>query len=330
MPAVCEWPPPFQAPPVATRSEADRRTACPLRKRNSDVNRLSILIPWVQNDAAHEDTLASVLAHRPADCEILVAHRGAYEDPYDLAEEVVFLEGRSDASALQLLNLAADEADGDILHPLSGGLEVTDGWADEALELFADEKLVSVAPLVVDGDQTTVLSAGVFVSAGRRQVRRTGSLTATELSRDPVGPCLQAGFYRVEAWDAASGLDESMGLDADLDLALCLRALGDCRTACGSRIRQASPAPALGGLQRGRTAGRLFRRHAEREGFSRFGFWSSTLVRSFGRPLESLGVWLGSRDQRDQRRFEQRLDILQSEAAELARIAAPATARRAA
>ena len=54
--------------------------------------RLSIVIPVLGDPQQLDDTLLSVLENRPANCEILVVHNQPYHDPYNLSDEVRFVE----------------------------------------------------------------------------------------------------------------------------------------------------------------------------------------------------------------------------------------------
>ena len=54
--------------------------------------RLSIVIPVLGNVEGLEDTLVSVLENRPVDCQIVVVLNRPYDDPYDLKDEVCFVE----------------------------------------------------------------------------------------------------------------------------------------------------------------------------------------------------------------------------------------------
>jgi len=56
------------------------------------VPRLSIVIPVLGDPRKLDDTLVSVLENRPAHCEILVVHNEPYDDPYQLSNEVCFIE----------------------------------------------------------------------------------------------------------------------------------------------------------------------------------------------------------------------------------------------
>ena len=60
--------------------------------------RLSIVVFCFHDSQLLEETLVSVLQNRPDNSEVLVMHDGTYEDPYDLVDEVRFIE----ASGVQL------------------------------------------------------------------------------------------------------------------------------------------------------------------------------------------------------------------------------------
>jgi hypothetical protein len=86
------------------------------------VPRLSIVIPCLGGAAEFDGTLVSVLQNRPADCEVLVVHTAAYDDPYQLGEEVQFLRASS-RSLVELINSACQHATGEIVHLVGCGLE---------------------------------------------------------------------------------------------------------------------------------------------------------------------------------------------------------------
>ena len=60
--------------------------------------RLSIVIPTPGDTAAMEETLVSVLEHRPDDCEIVVALGCDYADPWNIREEVRFVQAPAGSS----------------------------------------------------------------------------------------------------------------------------------------------------------------------------------------------------------------------------------------
>jgi hypothetical protein len=234
------------------------------------VPRLSIVIPCLGGAAEFDGTLVSVLQQRPADCEVLVVHTAAYDDPYDLAGEVRFLQRPAQRQVVELINEGLAAAAGEIVHVLGCGLEASEGWTQPALQHFDDPDVAAVSPLVLHGD-SQIAAAGVRYSLGgtRRVVadRRLLSPGTGRLRAGILGPTLAAGFYRRNVLAALDGFDVQMGdYLADVDLALSLKSLGRlhvCEPA--SRLVQAANVNAHGahcGFNSGRAAQRMFRRHA--------------------------------------------------------------------
>ena len=97
--------------------------------------------------SAFEDTLVSVLENQPAGSEILVAHNGSYDDPFELDGEVRFVTADS-GHFLDLVSNAVHQARGRFVHILAPGRLGTCGWADAALKQFESRDVVTVAPVV--------------------------------------------------------------------------------------------------------------------------------------------------------------------------------------
>jgi GT2 family glycosyltransferase len=101
--------------------------------------------------------------------------------------------------------------------------------------LEADEKLGSVAALLVASGETSVESFGLTIDrtlAGFPRLRGASIPMAAERSSHLLGPCGAGGAYRRSAWDAVGGLDEGvLSYGEDVDLALRLRAAGWATTA---------------------------------------------------------------------------------------------------
>ena len=197
--------------------------------------RLSIVIPSLGGAEEFEATLASVLQNRPADCEVLVVHRGAYNDPYALAGEVRFLQADEDSLVGQM-NAALRHAVGTIVHFLRCGLETTEGWAEAPLAHFANPDVGAVVPLVLAQDRQTLRAAGIrWTRGGRRQVVADPRIIQPghgRLRAGILGPTLLAGFYRREVLCALDGFDRRMGdILADAEMALALRDL-ELRVVC--------------------------------------------------------------------------------------------------
>jgi hypothetical protein len=242
----------------------------------SQVPRLSIVIPCRQADKHFEDTLVSVLQNRPADCEVLVTCRGAYDDPYDLSSEVRFVSCANDASLCRLVNIGFQQATGTVVHSLQCGLEVAEDWWVPALGHFENPSVAAVSPLILaTRDAASSGTAGIAYDAGGRcRESRSVSATARQHAVHPgvLGPTLLAGFYRRQVIDQLHGLDERLGETvADVDLGLRLRQHG-CTAVFEPECQIRGVVPCGG--QRGRyAAGRaaefLFWKHAAAHGWFR-------------------------------------------------------------
>ncbi len=189
--------------------------------------RLSIIVPVLGCASRLETTLVSVLEHRPDDCEVLVVLDTPYEDPYELAGEVQFIESPGAVGFAASVNAGIQASCADLVHVLAAGVEVCEGWADFALPHFRDPRVAAVSPLVHDVlDRRRVLAAGIEYTPRRGRVVRA----ATDISVQPyevLGPISQAGFYRRAALELVGHFPSAVGdLNADVDLALTLRYAG--------------------------------------------------------------------------------------------------------
>ena len=135
--------------------------------------KLSIVIPALDSLELLEGTLVSVLQNRPDECELVVLLNRAYDDPYDLAGEVRFVVLPEMNTLGSALRSALELCRGSILHVLSAGVEVEEGWADAALRHFQDNRVAAVAPLVLRSrTEEVVWSCGLDYGAGGTRRRR--------------------------------------------------------------------------------------------------------------------------------------------------------------
>ena len=192
----------------------------------------SILVPHQGHDEPFERTLASVLQNLPADTEVLATHCG-YTDPYDLGEEVRFIELPKTASinhaTRHALQVAIDESDCNVINLLTDGVEVTEGWCDWAVAHFQDPYVGSVVPLVTDQhDHDDIIHAGLkrgvclrgrTIGCGLKNPNKLRSL-------EPLGPTSTAAFYRASALRQIPSLRQLGATTIDLDIALVLDELG--------------------------------------------------------------------------------------------------------
>jgi hypothetical protein len=194
------------------------------------VPRLSIVIPSLAFDSDVEDTLVSVLQHRPEFSEILVVMASDYEDPYNLGREVRFLKLADCRSRIELANEGCRASRGETVHLLLPGVLAVDGWTDHVRHHFADRQVAAVAPIVMPGvpEIRSAVAGVTYRSQGeRRGVRAVPGLNSQRLDGSPVlAPTLSAGFYRREVLVALDGFDGEFGEPlADVELGLALRDL---------------------------------------------------------------------------------------------------------
>lgn len=274
--------------------------------------RLSIVIPVLGKLKKLEDTLVSILENRPAHCEIVVVLNEPYDDPYELAGEVRFVEAPLHANLIDCLNLGIAASRGSIIHTLGCGVEVAPGWTDAVLPHFERHDVAAVAPRVIDrANPEQTLSTGVGYRPGGAAWRlgwRQSTESALPHLPEFFGPDLIAGFYRKSALEAVGGIcPEFSGPLAGVDLALTLHfANQPCITEPNCRLVADRPdlpeGERLGG---GCNAERLFWRWARRIGWFRTGAGHAaliineclesivrptTLLRLFGRAWESMSL----------------------------------------
>ncbi len=231
---------------------------------------LSIVIPAPADTSALEETLVSVLENRPDDCEIVVALGCEYADPWNIREEVRFVQAPRGSSLVGCTNLGIAASTGRVIHVLAAGWRATEGWTDKPVERLTAGHAAAVVPLgVSDEDHDLVVSAGLRHTLGGRRVpvvaapRRSLRASAFDPRsvRRPTAPVLEAGFWSAELLTAAGpGFATACGdALADADMAAAVGSAGgavvlepESRVVCGAM--RARPSAFVGGLQ----AERLF------------------------------------------------------------------------
>ncbi len=207
--------------------------------------RLSIVIPVVGNSKQLDDTLVSVLENRPANCEVLVVHNEPYNDPYELAGEVQFIQAEREAGFAECLNLGLAACQAPVVHVLTCGVTVRAGWADAALCHFRNAEIGGVAALVLHrtdnqkavstgldyrADKQKVVSAGIDYRAEGSVLRVGQGETAETIVADQDdfhAPDTLAAFYRTSAVQAVGGFPTwTHGALAAVDVAMSLRHAG--------------------------------------------------------------------------------------------------------
>ncbi len=193
--------------------------------------RLAIIIPYLGNVPSLEDTLASVLANRPKDCEVLVVLSHPYDDPYEVGDEVRFITMGSRAGFAESANVGIGLTRAPVVYLLACGAEVSDPWADAALRHFDDPRVAAVVPLVVDREHPDqVVAAGMSYHAGGevRPLALGRSATAVPpQARTVLASHPAAAFYRRSLLDCVGRLNPCLGDRlASTDLGLTFRQLG--------------------------------------------------------------------------------------------------------
>lgn len=206
--------------------------------------RLSIIVPYDRDEAAFETTLVSVLENRPEHCEIIVAHDGGYNDPFDLGDEVRFaIAERNDR--LSLIAAAVNMAMGRIVHVLCGGARATEDWTCEPLDLFEQSDLGCVAPVIrhLSADGSVIAVGWHDSQTGLRRPLAAGSGAPSRKELASVeGAYLEASFWRRSTLEQLISLpvDDSAGVTDYLWAACAKQAGWRCRVAAESTIN-ASP-----------------------------------------------------------------------------------------
>lgn len=234
--------------------------------------RLSIVIAVSGDSQQLDDTLLSVLENRPTDCEILVVHDKPYHDPYNLSDEVRFIEVERGGGLVACLNRGLAASRSPVIHVLACGVEVCPGWADAALDHFRDPDIGAVSALVLDrNDRERIISAGLgyrIEGAVWKLGQESNASEITPYQQDLCGPDTLAAFYCKSALEEVGGFSASVG-DAlvGIDLALALQHAGyrprlepHCLAHVGPMMRRESA------IRRGRNAERLFWRWASSHG----------------------------------------------------------------
>jgi GT2 family glycosyltransferase len=281
------------------------------------VLRLSIVIPVSSDQTLLDDTLVSVLENRPTNCEILVVHNHPYNDPYELAGEVQFLEAPRRAGLIQCVNVGLAASRAPVVHVLSCGVEVRSGWANAALRHFNDPEVAAVAPVVLNRDDPqTVLSAGLGYRAEGIAWRLGEGRTAEQTIEDPDDLCgadVLAAFYRRSAVESVGGFSSArVETLSAIDMALSLNRAGFRCIVEPNSLAHADAVVTRNkpGFRHGRDAERLFWQWASAHGRVRsaaahaalvagecvIGLWHpSMLMHVAGRAVGAVCATLGKR-----------------------------------
>jgi hypothetical protein len=171
-----------------------------LQRQTGRHGRLSVIVP-ATSVAALEETLISVLEHRPEGCDVVVALGTPYDDPWNIREEVTFVDLPKGSGLVDCINAGVAASSGDVIHILAAGWKAVDGWTVPAMRHFASGRVAAVVPLAVsEADRFQPVSAGIRRTAGGRSVtvvpsRKGGGIVTGRL---PAAPMIEAGFWRAD------------------------------------------------------------------------------------------------------------------------------------
>lgn len=171
-----------------------------------NIPRLTIVVPFSGKTEVFESSLVSVLQHRPDDCEILVPHAGDYDDPFDLGDEVTFVNAGS-SNLIHQVAESAERARGRIVHIVGDGHLATPNWSASALAEFELHETGWVIPVVRDAGGAKILHAGwkpSSTSACGMVAKGKTDITAKDV-RSVDGAFLCASFWRRDLLRSLSG-----------------------------------------------------------------------------------------------------------------------------
>lgn len=223
---------------------------------------LSIVVPVTGDIPALEATLVSILENRPRQAEIVVALGCDYDDPWNIREEVRFVDAPRDGGLTACANAGIAAATGRVVHVLAAGWRATEGWTDGPLARFAADGVLAVAPLVVaETDLKRIESAGIRTTRGGRRIVLGRGLprTANRLP-PPSAPVLEAGFWSAALLEACGGFATACGDTlADADMAAVITCAGGVVVTDPESVVLCGPAAAsTGGFTAGLRAEKLF------------------------------------------------------------------------
>ena len=177
------------------------------------IPQLSIVIPVTVDSSHLEDTLISVLENRPEHSEIIVVLSKPYSDPWNIRDEVRFVQAPSDASHVSCINVGIAASESPLIHVLSAGWRATPGWSDKPITRLASGRVGAIAPVVKSKKE--FISTGIrFGAGGRRQLHAV----------KPMSPHLEVGFWRADILEKVGrGFTVACGDEyADADMAVSL------------------------------------------------------------------------------------------------------------
>jgi N-acetylglucosaminyl-diphospho-decaprenol L-rhamnosyltransferase len=195
---------------------------------------IDVVVPTYNRWDLTEACLAA-LADQSVEHTVIVSDDGSADNTPARASEafpqarVVTAERNSGFAAACNLGVAAGS--GELVVLLNNDVQPRRDFLERLVEpLERDQRLGSAAALLVKPDERTIDSVGLTADPTLAGFPRLAGLPVPEAGRERpvlVGPTGGAAAYRRAAWEAAGGLDETIGFYLeDLDLALRLQTVG--------------------------------------------------------------------------------------------------------
>jgi hypothetical protein len=223
--------------------------------------RLSVVVAAADTSAL-EETLVSVLENRPDDCDVIVSLGVAYDDPWNIRDEVTFIDAPRAAGLVGCVSAGVAAAAGDVIHVLASGWRATPGWTDAAMRHFSRPEVAAVVPLAVaESDRDQPVSAGVRRTPGGRSVSVVPRRVSGGISTGPLphAPALEAGFWRADLLHDVGFSSACGDALAAADMAAAISALrADVVLEPEARVIAGPPPRRDGGFRGGLRAERLF------------------------------------------------------------------------
>lgn len=189
--------------------------------------RLSIIIPYQNDDTTLESTILSVLENRPEDSEVIVVHDGSYPDPYQLGDEVLLIEDASSSPTAQV-NAGLMVARAPVVCVLSNGaLILGEGWAEGPCRRLMETDEIATLAVSVGSSSCDSATRGIGLEATSEVYWLQAGLVEQSHSGCFSGPVMSCGFYRRKVLLAIGGWNERIAWDnADIELALLMSRMG--------------------------------------------------------------------------------------------------------
>ena len=187
--------------------------------------RLSVIIPHRRTETDLENTVLSVLENRPADSEIIVVDDGSYSNPYQLDDEVLFLDSDPGASVMEMINAGVLAACAPVVNTILDGVIVSTSWADSPLEILERDRQTAAVAVGIEQPRKRA-SFGIDHQAMRdpRRIRRQW-LTQSSPSEHCAAPQIACGFFRKSLLLALDGFQSNDVSSAELEIAYALEQL---------------------------------------------------------------------------------------------------------